>query len=240
MNLFRSMGFNISFYLWVVLIFSLGLPLLLFPRRYILWFPTVACGGALWFLRMCAGISYEIRGTENLSEGPILIASKHQSAWDTIIFQYLWPDVAFVLKQELTYLPIYGQFIKKFGMISIDRKTSAQAVRQLVQEGKHVLSEHRKIVIFPEGTRTLPGQPQKYQRGIALLYEHLGVPVIPAAVNSGLFWPRRKFCKIPGTIVLEFLPPIQPGLSRDNFMKELTNRIEMASNQLISTKVQFD
>ncbi|MEN8236575.1 MAG: lysophospholipid acyltransferase family protein [Pseudomonadota bacterium] len=235
MIVLRSIVFNIAFYLWVALVFLLALPLLLLPRRYIMWFPTVACGGALWLLRVCAGVTHEIRGLENYPKGPVLIASKHQSAWDTIIYQYLWSDVAFVLKRELTYLPIYGQFIKKFGMIPIDRKSSAQTVRKLVVEGKRVLDERRKIIIFPEGRRTPPGQSQKYQRGIVMLYEHLNVPVVPVALNSGVFWPRRTFLKRPGTIVLEFLPKIGPGLTRDDFMKELTNSIETASNQLINS-----
>lgn len=235
MILLRSIAFNVAFYLWVGLIFLLALPLLLLPRRFILWFPTIACGGALWLLKVCAGVRHEIRGQENCPKGPVLLASKHQSAWDTIIYQYIWPDVAFILKRELMYLPIYGQFIKKFGMVPIDRKSSAQAVRRLVAEGKRALDEQRKIVIFPEGTRTPPGQSKKYQRGIAMLYEKLNVPVVPVALNSGLFWPRRTFWRRPGTIVLEFLPMIKPGLSRDDFMKELTKRIESASNQLINS-----
>ncbi len=229
----RSLLFNFLFYWWMAIIFLMAVPLLFLPPRFAHVFAKVACGGILWLSRWIAGIRYEIRGQEYIPQKGALIASKHQSVWDTIIFQYLWPDVAFVLKKELLSIPIYGQFIRKYEMIPIDRRTASQALKSLMQGTKNVLAQQRKVVIFPEGTRTLPTSSPKYQRGIAMLYEKLNVPVVPVALNSGLFWPRRKFIRRPGKVVVEFLPPISSGLSRDDFMNELTNRIETASNKLI-------
>jgi 1-acyl-sn-glycerol-3-phosphate acyltransferase len=179
-----------------------------------------------------AGTRYEIRGT--LPTGPALIASKHQSMWDTIIFTAILNDPAMVLKAELLWIPYYGWYSKKAKMIAIDRGAGASAIRRLSAQGKAALAANRQIVIFPEGTRSAPGTKLDYKPGVAALYRQLGVPCIPAAVNSGLYWPRRRFLRKPGTIVLEFLEPIAPGLDRQTFMAELETRIETATARLLA------
>ena len=154
--------------------------------------------------------------------------------WDTIVFVALLNDPAIVLKSELLWIPYYGWFSAKAGMIGIDRGSGSAAVRHLVTQGKTAIKANRPIVIFPEGTRSAPGAAPDYKPGVAALYRQLGVQCVPAAVNSGLYWPRRRFLRKPGTIVLEFLPSIPPGLDRKTFMSTLETRIEEATAHLIA------
>src|SRR5690606_21388864 len=147
-----------------------------------------------------------------------IVAAKHQSAWDTMAFYWVLDDAAYVLKKELLSIPLYGWCARKARMIGVDRSGGAKALRAMVEQAQNCLAEGRPIVIFPEGTRTAPGRRSAYHPGIAALYTRLGVPVVPVALNSGLFWGRRSFIKQPGRIVVQFLPPIPPGLERRAFM----------------------
>src|SRR5262249_40780239 len=163
-----------------------------------------------------------------------LIAAKHQGMFDTIgPFSYL-PDACFVLKKELLSIPFYGWHAKKARMIPLDREGSSKALKDLMRAARDRLSEPRQVVIFPEGTRTAPGAPPDYKPGVAALYRDLGLPCTPMATNSGVHWPAHGFLRRPGTIVFEFLPAIPPGLKRDEFMHELQDRIETASNRLLA------
>ena len=164
---------------------------------------------------------------------PVIIASKHQSAWDTIVYFVLFDDPAYVLKRELLAIPIIGWYLRRTGMIAIDRKGGAGALRRMVAEARAAADAKRPIVIFPEGTRTAPGAKRAYHPGVAALYGKLGLPVVPVALNSGLFWPRRGFVKRPGRIVLEFLPPIAPGMELEVFATALNEAIETASTELL-------
>ena len=163
----------------------------------------------------------------------MLVASKHQSMWDTIVMTAILKDPAMVLKRELLWIPFYGWYAQKARMIAIDRGAAAAAIRRLVSQGKAAVAEGRPVVIFPEGTRSAPGSKLEYKPGVAALYRQLGVECVPAAVNSGLFWARRGFTRRPGTILLEFLPPIPAGLDRKTFMAELETRIETATAKLV-------
>ena len=229
----RSLLFNILFYTWAAVAFALAIPLLFLPRKYIKLVIPFQFYVIFALLRFIVGITYEVRGQQHLRDGPLLVASKHQSAWDTMIYLVIIPDIAFVLKEELTKIPIYGQFIRGLGMININRKNGRQALKQLVGSTKKTFAQGRKVLMFPEGTRSEPGAQTKYQRGIAILYKQLQTPVVPVALNSGLYWGRRKFLRYPGTIVVEYLPPIEPGLSQNEFMERLTDSIETSSNRLI-------
>jgi 1-acyl-sn-glycerol-3-phosphate acyltransferase len=228
----RSLTFNLVFYAVTVIIVLAATPLFLLPRRASVWAMRNWSHLTMWLLRMIAGTRYEIRGA--LPEGPVLIASKHQSMWDTIIYTAILNDPAMVLKRELLWIPYYGWFSKKARMIAIDRGSGAKAIRHLVAQARAALDARRPIVIFPEGTRAAPGSRLGYKPGVAALYRQLGVPCVPVAVNSGLFWPRRRFLRHPGTIRLEFLPPIPPGLDRHAFMAELETRIEGATARLLA------
>ena len=228
----RSLAFNLAFYVWGLSMHVISLPLLLLPRQATQWSGGLWVRGALWLLRVLCGIRHEIRGREHLPDGACLVASKHQSAWDTLIFSQLLKDEAYVLKQELIWFPLFGLFLLKSGVVPVDRAGGATALRKMVAAAKRFVAQDRPLVIFPEGTRTPPGSRRPYHPGVAALYRQLEVPAVPVALNSGLLWGRNSFLKKPGTIVLEFLPPIAPGLDRKAFLRELEERIETASDRL--------
>jgi 1-acyl-sn-glycerol-3-phosphate acyltransferase len=229
----RSLAFNLLFYGWTVLVGIVGLPVLLLPRLVVMRFGRFWARGALWLLRGAAGLGHEIRGREHIPPGASIIAMKHQSAWDTLIMPVLLADAAMVLKRELRFVPIYGWYAMRAGSIPIDRKGGARTVREMIAAAREAAQRGRPIVIFPEGTRTAPGTRLPYQPGVAALYLALHVPVVPAAVNSGVYWGRRGFLKRPGRIVLEFLEPIPPGRPRRAMMAELERRIETATSALV-------
>ena len=227
----RSAAFNLVFYAMSVVIVIAATPCLVLPRRFTLYAMEAWSHLTLWLLRVIAGTHYEVRG--ELPRGGVLVASKHQSMWDTIVMTAILKDPAMVLKRELLWIPFYGWYAQKARMIAIDRGAAAAAIRRFVSQGKAAVAEGRPVVIFPEGTRSAPGSKLEYKPGVAALYRQLGVECVPAAVNSGLFWARRGFTRRPGTILLEFLPPIPAGLDRKTFMAELETRIETATAKLV-------
>jgi 1-acyl-sn-glycerol-3-phosphate acyltransferase len=228
----RALAFNVAFFAFTALFGAIGLPLLLAPRRWVMQFGRFWSRSMLFLLRRIVGLDGEIRGPDKLPAGACIIAMKHQSAWDTLILPAVLPDPAMVLKRELLYVPFYGWYAARAGSIAIDRRGGARALRGMVAAARRAAEAGRPIVIFPEGTRTAPGRRLPYQPGVAALYQALAVPLVPAAVNSGLFWGRRSFVKRPGRITLEFLDPIPPGLGRREVMTQLEERIEMATAAL--------
>lgn len=183
-------------------------------------------------LRVFCGISYRFEGLEHLPPTPYIIASKHQSALETIVFLVHFNIPKFILKRELVRIPVYGWYLPMLGMIAINRKGGASSLKEMVKQAKRVKEKHQRIVIFPEGTRTVPGTRVAYHPGVAALYHALDIPVIPVAVNSGLVWPKKQFVKNPGKVTFRFLPPIAPGLERSQFMGVLADQIETASDGL--------
>lgn len=228
----RSLAFNTGFFVLTALLGMLALPLLLAPRRVVMRFGRFWARAVLALLRATVGLDCEIRGLDRIPPGPCLIAMKHQSAWDTLILPVVLGDPAIVLKRELLWVPFYGWYAARAGSIAIDRGGGAAALRGMLAMARKAVAANRPVVIFPEGTRTAPGRSLPYQPGVAALYQTLGVPLVPAAVNSGLFWGRRSFLKRPGRITLEFLDPIAPGLPRRALMPELERRIETATEAL--------
>ena len=234
MTVLRSALFNLLFFGYTALIALWLLPQLLARKG------NVATGiqhwtiGTVWLLERVVGISYELRGAENIPAEPAIVASKHQSAWDTIMFHRFVRSPAYVIKKELTYIPLYGAYTRMSGSIVVDRKGGARALKNLVRDCRAALEARCQIVIFPEGTRTAPGARLPYQAGIAALYHQLGVAVVPVALNSGLYWGRRSFVKRPGRILVEFLPAIPPGLDRKQFLAILEERIESSSAALLA------
>ena len=226
----RSLIFNAGFFSGTLVLMVLFLPALALGRFALPW-----CGRAWalmlrWWLTVIVGVRVEIRG--KIPNGPCLIAARHESAWETIEFFGLLPDACFVLKRELTWIPFLGWYITRNRQIVIDRSSGAGALKRMLAEAKVALSSGRQIVVFPQGTRVDPDAEKPYQPGIASLYTHLGVPVIPVALNSGVVWGRNKFLKLPGTIVLEFLAPMPEGLGSRVFLAELSRRIEDGSREL--------
>lgn len=208
------------------------LPLLLASTSTILAAARCWIAGILWLLKICVRLDSQETGVENLPQQPVLFAAKHQSAWETLYFSSRLRNPAFVLKKELMLIPIFGWFLARSGMIAIDRKGKAAALKKMIADVKATLANGRSVVIFPEGTRVIPGDSKTYQPGVAALYAQLNVPVVPIALNSGLFWGRKAILKKPGTIQVEYLPAILPGLDRKTFMRELEARIEGASKKL--------
>jgi 1-acyl-sn-glycerol-3-phosphate acyltransferase len=181
-----------------------------------------------------AGVGMEVRGTENIPAGAAMVAPKHQSSFETFALIPLLKNPTIVMKRSIRWLPIFGPYTIKTGMIHVDREGKTAALRALAERAREEIAKGREIIIFPEGTRRPVDAPPDYQTGIALLYRTLNVPVVPVALNSGLYWPRRSFLHYPGTIVIEFLPAIPPGLDSRAFLATLQERIETASKRLIA------
>lgn len=234
MTLLRSLLFNLAFYLWTAVLGIVALPFALTPWRRTMAFGSWWSGTVLWLARAIAGIDYEIRGWEHLPEGAVIVAMKHQSAWDTLATPVLFRNPAIVTKRELFWIPCYGWYARRAGMIPVDRGAGASALRRMVQHARRAVAQRRPIVIFPEGTRTAVGAHRAYHPGVAALYSQLDLAVVPVAVNSGLYWSRRSFLKRPGRIVVEALPPIPPGRDRRRFLEELQERIETATARLVA------
>jgi len=233
MTSLRAVTFNILFYIWTTVLALLALPLLLLPPGATLAYSRFWIIGSFAILRLTVGLRHQLRGTENIPQGPAIFACKHQSAWDTLAFNILQPNPVFILKRELMLIPVWGWLVRRSGMIAIDRSGGPAALRKMLVTAKAIANTGRPIVIFPQGTRTPPGSHRPYQAGIAALYQGLSLPVVPVALNSGLFWPRRAAGRIrPGIITVEYLPPIAPGLPRREFMAKLESSIENATAAL--------
>jgi 1-acyl-sn-glycerol-3-phosphate acyltransferase len=228
----RALLFNVFFLTWTPVLAVLYLLLLPFPWRVLFSAVTWWARTVLWVLRKFIGLDYVVRGREHLPSGAAIVAVKHQSAWDTVAISVLLEYPSVVLKRELFHLPVWGWLARRCGMIAVDRGAGASALKSMVKAAQARARDGRKIVIFPQGTRTAPGVKRAYYPGVAALYSQLDLPVVPVALNSGLFWRRRAFTKLPGTIVVEYLPPIPPGMKRAAFMTELERRIEEASDRL--------
>jgi 1-acyl-sn-glycerol-3-phosphate acyltransferase len=240
MQMLRSILFNVIYGVWSAAMHIICLPLLLGPRSWIYGAAGLWIDVTLWLLKHLVGLDHRVVGAENLPHGQpggqpggsVIFAAKHQSAWETLFLSRYLGYPAFVLKRELLSIPLFGWYLRKVGMIAIDRKAGASALRDMTRQSAEVFAQGRSLLIFPEGTRVAPGEQRPYQPGIAGLYGLLKVPVVPIALNSGQFWGRKSFVKKPGTITVEFLPPIQPGLDRKTLMRDLENRIETATNAL--------
>ncbi|WP_024518504.1 lysophospholipid acyltransferase family protein [Bradyrhizobium sp. Tv2a-2] len=230
----RSLIFNIMFYpnflFWAII----ALPTLVLPRAALLRVASWWAKTNILLMRIVCGIKVEFRGVEKIPKGPLLVASKHQSMWETISLLRFFDAPFFVLKRELKRIPIFGLYLIKADMIAIDRKAGGRALMAMMKRASDEVRRGRQFVIFPEGTRTAPGAPPDYKRGVIQIYADCGVPCLPVALNSGLFWPRRTFMRYPGTLVVEFLDPLPPNLPREEFFNRLRTAIEEASDRLVA------
>jgi 1-acyl-sn-glycerol-3-phosphate acyltransferase len=230
----RSLAFNLAFYVNLVVWMLLCMPAFLLPRRQFLSVPRGWARSSLWLLKVLAGTRFEVRGRENIPPGGFIVAAKHQSFWETFALYTLFDDPAFIHKRELTWIPFFGWYLWKAGMVPVNRRAGSLALVDMNRRARKEVARGRQILVFPEGTRRAPGAPAAYKFGIAHIYANLEVPCLPVGLNSGLFWPRRRFLRRPGTIIVEFMEPIQPGLSREVFLRELQTRIEESSNRLLA------
>lgn len=208
-------------------------PVALFSEKAAIDAARIWARAMIWGARVIVGIKLEVRGGEHIPQGAALVAAKHQSMLDTIAPFLILNSPSVVLKQELLGLPIFGWFAQRAGMIVVNREAHAAALRGMLKDARAQAAKGRPIIIFPEGTRQKPGAPPDYKPGVAALYRDLKLPCVPVALNAGLYWPAHGVVRRPGTVVIEFLPAIPPGLSREAFMAELQTRIETASDALL-------
>jgi 1-acyl-sn-glycerol-3-phosphate acyltransferase len=238
MNTMRGAAFSIVFPAWTALCcLVLGVATFL-PRKSVLapamfWVRSVA-----WIERHVLGLDYRVIGMENLPrETSCIVAAKHQSTFETMKLHLLLNDPAIVLKKELLSIPIWGRFLKTTGMIPIDRGAGRQALTTMIAAAERAKAENRPIVIFPQGTRVAPGARRSYKPGVIVLYQELGLPIVPLALNSGVFWPRSG-AKRGGVVTFSFLPPIEPGLDPAMALKLLEQRLESESDRLVALAAQ--
>ena len=234
MLVLRSVAFNILFYLNLLGHVIAAIPTYALPRRAFMSIARSWGRSTNWLLGAVTKTKVEYRGVEKIPKGALLVAAKHQSVWETAALLPLFDDPAYIFKRELMWIPIFGWYAWKTDMIPIDRNARGGALAGMVERVRRELARGRQIIIFPEGTRTAPGAPPAYKQGAARLYEAANVPCLPVALNSGLFWSRRRFMRYPGTIRLEVLDPIPPGLDADAFAMRLERDIETATSRLIA------
>ena len=230
MTFLRSALFMLWFALLTTVLSLLFVVLLLGPRRATMHLARAWARATFWGLRIFSGIGFALEGEP--PKGPVLVAAKHMSMWDTLALYLVLDDPGIVLKRELLSIPFFGWFVGKAAAIPIDRGGKARALLKMMAAARAVIAKGRPVLIFPEGTRKKPGAAPDYKPGVAGLYAALEVPCVPVALNSGLHW--RGFWKIPGTITLRFLEPIPPGLKRAEFMGLLQGRIETATDSLLA------
>jgi 1-acyl-sn-glycerol-3-phosphate acyltransferase len=230
----RSLLFNALFYVNITVRMIVALPTIVLPYSFLHGVLRRYASSTLWFLRVVCGIAVEWRGREKLPTGPYIIACKHQSLWETFALFMLVPDPTYVLKRELMWLPLFGWLATKARMIPIDRGSHAKALASMIAAARREAARGRQIVIFPEGTRRPPGAKPHYLPGAAFLYAELGLPCVPIALNSGLFWPRRSLRRYPGTVLVEVLDPIPPGLEKREFLARLQSMTEEATARLVA------
>jgi 1-acyl-sn-glycerol-3-phosphate acyltransferase len=233
--LVRSVLFNILFYLNLLIYLIAAIPTYFLPYRVLVAVAKSWGRSNLRLLRLVCGIDVAWIGLEKIPRGPLIVAAKHQSSWETFALLTLFDDPTFIVKRELMWIPLFGWYIWKARMIPVDRGARTQALVAMTERARVQLEGNRQLVIFPEGTRRAPGAEPAYKFGVAHLYAETGAPCLPVALNSGLVWPRRKFLRHPGTVRVEILDPIPPGLERTQFFERLKQDIEGATARLVAT-----
>lgn len=230
----RSALFNVVFYINMIVLMIVAVPTLLMPRAALCAMVRAWSTTSLFWLRVICGTKVEFRGLERIPPGGFLVASKHQSLWETFALFQIFDDPCFILKRELQWIPLFGWLTIKHRSVPVNRSGGSAALQEMNRLAGEQARTGRQIIIFPEGTRRAPGAEPAYKFGIAHMYDTMKSPCVPVALNSGLFWPRRKFLRYPGTIVVEVLEPIPPGLPKDVFFATMQERIETASRRLLA------
>ncbi len=232
--LVRSIAFNVLFYANTVFWLIVALPTFFMPYWAIVEIAKAWGRVNLVLLRWVAGIHIEVRGAEKIPKGGLIVAAKHQSAWETFALLPLFENPLFIVKRELMWIPIFGWLMAKGRMVPVDRTAGSQALIAMTERARIEISRNRQLIIFPEGTRRPAGAEPRYKYGVAHIYAAEGVPCVPIALNSGLFWPRRSILRHPGTVLVQVLDPIPPGLDKDVFFQRLQDGIESATARLIA------
>jgi len=229
----RSLVFNVLFYAVLVCLAIVALPTFLMPPRGLLTVAGWWAKASLFLMRVVCHINVEFRGVEKIPTGPLLVVAKHQSFWETFALMPFFDRPIFILKRQLMHIPVFGQFLIKTGMISIDRSAGVKALLDMTRRARAAVRGGCQLIIFPEGTRRAAGAPPDYKTGFAQIYSACGVQCLPIALNSGLFWPRRTFMRYPGTLVVEFLDPLPPGLPKGEYITRVRDEIEGATARIV-------
>jgi 1-acyl-sn-glycerol-3-phosphate acyltransferase len=240
MILLRSLAFHTAFYLWTTVLAIVGLPVLVMGRQKAQAYAKFWTGSSVWLIEKICKTKILWRGLENLPRGACIIASKHQSALETLALTTKGADFSYILKRELMAIPVFGWYLKGTGQVAIDRAKRGQALPDLTRQVREAIAQGRQIIIFPEGTRKHAGAPPEYKSGVSYLYTDTGAVCVPVALNTGLFWPRRGLSIHPGTVTIAFLEPIAPGLDKQSFLQLLESRIETATAELINGALAAD
>jgi 1-acyl-sn-glycerol-3-phosphate acyltransferase len=228
----RSLVFNAAMYLAMAVLAFVFLPYALLSRDGAYRACHAFCAWVIWSARWIVGLEVEVRGTPPTDE--VMIAAKHQSFFDILVIFHAVPRAKFIMKRELLFAPILGQYAWRIGCVPVDRGKRGQAIAKMVADVEKGRREPGQLVIYPQGTRVPPGEDRPYKVGTAILYEQLGQPCVPVATNIGVFWPKREVLRRPGMAVVEFLPRLPVGLPRDEFMQRLEFEIETVSNALMA------
>jgi 1-acyl-sn-glycerol-3-phosphate acyltransferase len=228
----RSLAFNISMYAAMAVLAVVYLPYALLSREGAYAACHNYCRWVIWTARWMVGLKVEVRGTPPTDE--VMVAAKHQSFFDILVIFHAIPRGKFIMKRELLFAPILGQYAWRIGCVPVNRGKRGQAIAKMVADVEKGRREPGQLVIYPQGTRVAPGVDMPYKVGTAILYEQLGQPCVPVATNIGVFWPKRGVLRRPGTAVVEFLPRLPTGLSREEFMRSLAFEIETVSDALMA------
>ncbi len=238
----RQILFNILFYGWTAVCCVLLTPLTLLPRKQFVIYLTLYFKSVHLLEKYILGLDFVVRGSENIpKEGAFLVGAKHYSAYETMKMHVLFYDPAIIMKRELKFIPLWGLLASKAEMIFIDRGSRDIALKSIIRGAKRIKDQGRPLMIFPQGTRvSIDDTPETrpYKGGIIRMYEATGLPIVPLAMNSGLFWKKKAFFKYPGTVVFEFLPPIPPGLDGAEAMSIMRDRIEATSTRLVKEELE--
>ena len=219
--------------LWTILMGILSLPFMFLPSKYIRFPAKTWIKGIFILLEYICGVTHEFRGHKNLTNEPLIIVSKHQSAFETFALYFYLESSFFIHKKQLFYIPIFGQYLLKSNMVSIDRAGQAKAIRKMISDVKKKLDHGSTIIIFPEGTRKRPWEKTNYKTGFVGIYNTTKRKLQPVALNSGLFWQKGMKIIKKGHIVIEFLPQIETGLSKKEVLEKVEYSIESATNKLM-------
>ena len=230
--IFKSVFFYLLLSFWTILMGLLCFPYLFLPSYYLNKPVKIWISGIFILLKYICNITHEIQGIENIPSEAVLVASKHQSAFETFTLFYYLPKAIFIHKKQLFFIPIFGQYLKKINMISIDRKGGATTMRLMLKQTKEKALHGFSIIIFPEGTRKKPGASPNYKSGFIGIYNEMKTQILPVAVNSGKCWPKHTFIKKSGKIIIKFLPLINSHLSRNEVLSEVEKKIEEATNKI--------
>ena len=222
----RSIIFDGVFYLVTGCLCIVCLPVLLGPRRWTVLLSQMWCRWSLWWLKMIVGLNFNVQG--ELPKGPFILAAKHESAWETLALTLLTPDPAFVLKDVLLWIPLFGWYLKKAGMVPVQRKGNRKMINPMLERARQITQQGRPIILFPEGTRTPPGSSPTLKSGVWYLHDALNVPIVPVSLNSGYFWGRKAWVKKPGTINVIIHPPVKDfKRSKRDFLHSLQATINV-------------